>query len=148
TKQLEAALQVPCVTLVPLVKNEKAAQIASGKVKINSANKPVAHSEDVFRTVINSPLSNFAEAIRAIKLSVDLHVTSRSCKVIGFTSTLPNEGKSTLAASLAQLIAQAGGRILLVDCDLRNPSLSRKLGAEANLGVVDVVSRRQSVADA
>ena len=85
---------------------------------------------EVFRTVINSPLSSFAEAIRSIKLTIDLHMDARPCKVIGFTSTLPNEGKSTIAAALAHLIAQVGGRVLLVDCDLRNPTLSRMLSRE------------------
>ena len=103
---------------------------------------------EVFRTVIDSPLSSFAEAIRSIKLTIDLHMDARPCKVIGFTSTLPNEGKSTIAAALAHLIAQVGGRVLLVDCDLRNPTLSRMLSRGAAVGIFDVVAKKASVAEA
>ena len=88
----------------------------------------------VFWAVINSPFSRFAEAIRSIKLAIDLNDGSINGKqVIGFTSSLPNEGKSTIAASLALLVAQTGARVILVDCDLRNPSLTRKLAPGADL---------------
>ena len=110
--------------------------------------KADADDSEVFRTVVDSPLSSFAEAIRSIKLTIDLHMDARPCKVIGFTSTLPNEGKSTIAAALAYLIAQVGGRVLLVDCDLRNPTLSRMLAREAAVGIFDVVSKRTSIAEA
>jgi Homeodomain-like domain len=62
--------------------------------------------------------------------------------VIGITSSLPNEGKSTIAMALAEVIAHGGGRVVLVDCDLRNPSLTRKLAPGAEAGFLDV--RRRS----
>jgi capsular exopolysaccharide synthesis family protein len=86
------------------------------------------------------PLSRFAESIRSIRLAIDLHVTDTSNKVVGITSSLPNEGKSTIAAALAQLIAHAGARVIVVDCDLRNPSLSRSLAPEATAGLVEVIA--------
>ena len=49
---------------------------------------------------------------------------------------------------LAHLIAQVGGRVLLVDCDLRNPTVSRMLSRGAAAGVFEVVSKRTSIADA
>ena len=150
SKQLEAELQVPCVALVPLVKSEKEGQqwyqaIADGRTRELEVTSDDA---TVFRTVVDSPLSSFAEAIRSIKLTIDLHMDARPCKVVGFTSTLPNEGKSTIAAALAHLIAQVGGRVLLVDCDLRNPTLSRILARGAACGIFDVVSKRTPVAEA
>ena len=95
----------------------------------------------------NSPLSRFAEAVRSIKLATNLQETDRSHKVIGLTSSLPNEGKSTIAGALAQLIAYTGGRVILVDCDLRNPSLSRCLAPKATAGIVDVVSGARSLGE-
>jgi succinoglycan biosynthesis transport protein ExoP len=71
-----------------------------------------------------------------------------ACAIVGFTSSLPNEGKSTIAASLAVLMAQAGARVILVDCDLRNPSLSRKLAPKAEHGVLDVIAGRVPLEDA
>ena len=76
------------------------------------------------------PLSRFAESIRSMKLAIDLNPTNTSNKIIGITSALPNEGKSTIAASLAQLIAHAGKQVIIVDCDLRNPVSFRQSCAE------------------
>ena len=91
--------------------------------------------------MIKSPFSRYAEAIRSIKLAIDLSNGSvNGGQVIGFTSSLPNEGKSTISASLALLVAQAGARVILVDCDLRNPALTRKLAPGANSGFLEVIS--------
>jgi polysaccharide biosynthesis transport protein len=65
-------------------------------------------------------------------------------KVIGIVSALPGEGKSTVAANLAQLLASNGSKTLLVDGDLRNPALTRTLGIAADRGVVDAVVAPQS----
>lgn len=142
-KQLEAELQVPCVALVPLVKDEKQNQ----STRNARVHKTIAPVSQVFRTVVDSPLSSFAEAIRSIKLTIDLHAHDRKCKVIGFTSTFPNEGKSTVAAALAYVMAQVGGRVLLVDCDLRNPTLTRMLSRSEAGGVFDVISKRASLTE-
>jgi capsular exopolysaccharide synthesis family protein len=91
------------------------------------------------------PLSRFAESIRSIKLAIDLNPTKTSNKVVGITSALPNEGKSTIAASLAQLISHSGKRVIIVDCDLRNPSLSADLAPNASAGIVEVISGAQSI---
>ena len=88
------------------------------------------------------PLSRFAESIRSIKLGIELSALQSPNKVIGVTSSLPHEGKSTIAASLAQIIAQAGKSVILIDCDLRNPSLSRALAPNAASGLLEVISRR------
>src|SRR5207253_1323560 len=57
-------------------------------------------------------------------------------------------GKSTVAAGLAQLLAQGGARVILVDCDLRNPSLSRSLAPGASVGFLDVVAGKRSFEEA
>lgn len=97
--------------------------------------------------VIDSPLSRYAEAIRAIKVATDLEHVGKSNKVIGITSSLPNEGKSTVAVSLAALIAHSGRRAILVDCDLRNPSLSKALTPHAKLGILDLIDGKAELDD-
>ena len=97
--------------------------------------------------VIGSPFSRFTEAMRSIKLAIDLKEAGKPNKVIAFTSTLPNEGKSTIAASLAQLIAHAGISTILVDCDLRNPSLTRLLAPEATTGFFDLIKGDAEIED-
>jgi capsular exopolysaccharide synthesis family protein len=61
---------------------------------------------------------------------------------------LPNEGKTTLASAMASIIGQSGARVLLVDCDLRNPSLSRTLTPDAKVGFLDVVAGKVPFSDA
>jgi len=143
-EQLESELQTPCIALVPLLKAGLAKQPPRGSIDKTGSTR----ESRVFRTVVDAPLSSFTEAIRAIKLAVDLHTGSRLGKVIGFTSALPNEGKSTISASLAALITQVGGRVILVDCDLRNPSLSRMISPHASVGIVEVIAGRISKKEA
>jgi capsular exopolysaccharide synthesis family protein len=105
----------------------------------------IGNESNPFRVVIQSPFSRFAEAIRTIKLAADLAGDARRSKVIAFTSALPGEGKSTIAGALAQLIAQVGGTVILVDCDLRNPTLSGTLAPKSSCGFVEVVSGTKSL---
>jgi polysaccharide biosynthesis transport protein len=94
----------------------------------------------VGRYVINAPFSRFAEGFRSIKLASDLaKFGSASNKVLGITSALPNEGKSTISEALAQSLAQSGCRTLLIDGDIRNPSLTARLTPAAQVGLIHVI---------
>jgi succinoglycan biosynthesis transport protein ExoP len=99
----------------------------------------------LLRHVVDTPLSVFAESIRALKVSADLAGGTESNRVIGITSSLPNEGKSTISASLAQLSAHSGARVILVDCDLRNPTLSQQLVPKGTPGLLDLVGDVSSI---
>jgi capsular exopolysaccharide synthesis family protein len=140
--QIEAALALPCLSLVPLVQAPRPPK--STKQSRQSDEDPrartVSNAPAVHRTAVGMPLSRFAEAIRSIKLAVDLNPTKSSNQVIGITSALPNEGKTTIAASLAQLIAHAGKSVIIVDCDLRNPSISTSLAPNAAAGLIEVIN--------
>jgi len=102
----------------------------------------------VARFVISSPFSRFAEAFRSIKLAADLSHYGSSNKVVGITSALPNEGKSTVGEALAQTAAQSGLRTLLIDGDLRNPSLTNHLTRSAEMGLIDVLVGKADLKDA
>ncbi|WP_026605961.1 polysaccharide biosynthesis tyrosine autokinase [Methylocapsa acidiphila] len=110
----------------------------SGQGESTVHNQKPAGSRDFLHYVVAAPFSRYAEAIRSVKIAADLSGVLKSHKVIGLTSTLPNEGKSTIAANLAHLIADAGGKAILVDADLRSPSLSHWLAPNAQ-GLIDVV---------
>ena len=86
---------------------------------------------------VDAPNSAYADAIRSVKLSLDAGPDA-GCQVIGLTSYMPAEGKSTIAAGVASQLAATGRRVMLVDCDVRNPSLSRALFPDAKLGLLDV----------
>ena len=140
--QVQSLLQMPCIAVVPLVKKS---QLRRKKLFAEtSGERTVAHDSSVFWRVVDSPSAIFAESIRSIKLAIH-HRGNGSNRVIGFTSALPNEGKSTIAAAVAQLTAKVGGRVIIVDCDLRIPSLSRMWAPGATLGIADVISGARSL---
>lgn len=103
--------------------------------------------DSVGRFVINSPFSRFAEALRSIKLATDLNNYGSPHKVVAITSALPNEGKSTVSEALAQTTAQSGLRTLLIDGDIRNPSLTHRLSRSAEAGLIEVVFGKTDLAD-
>lgn len=139
--QVEAMLHMPCISLVPLLKDVEPKQLHEHTDRASDQGT-IVRRPGVYWAASEMPLSRFAESIRSIKLAVDLNVTNSSNKVVGITSSLPNEGKSTITAALAQLMAHAGARVIVVDCDLRNPSLSRNLAPHASIGLIEVISGR------
>jgi succinoglycan biosynthesis transport protein ExoP len=145
--QIEATLQLPCLSLVPLLKNNehKAPPSRPTPVGKNFEQRTIARNSGIYWAATAMPLSRFSESMRSIKLAVDLNLTQASNKIVGITSALPNEGKSTIVASLAQTIANAGKRVIMVDCDLRNPSLSMNLAPNAGAGIIDVLSGARSL---
>jgi succinoglycan biosynthesis transport protein ExoP len=93
----------------------------------------------ILRVAINAPASAFAETLRSVKLASDVVLPRNPCKVIGFVSVLPHEGKTTAAANFAGLLAAGGAKTLLIDCDLRNPGLTRGLPLVPERGLVEAV---------
>src|SRR5262249_28356297 len=87
-------------------------------------------------------------AVRSIKLLVDLNSKAKQTKTIGVTSCLPNEGKSSVAAAVAPLIAQRGTRVILGDSDLRHYSRSDELSPTSSARFRDVVCGQVDLADA
>ena len=113
---------------------------ADGKVASLSA----AERRARMRVSIDAPASMFAETLRNAKIAFDVVMEDRGSRVIGVISVLPGEGKSTVAANLAGLLAANGARTLLIDGDLRNPGLSRSLGMEAEQGLMEAVVNGQT----
>jgi succinoglycan biosynthesis transport protein ExoP len=83
--------------------------------------------------------------MRRVKVALDAG-TSGSV-VLGVTSVVSHEGRSTVAANLAQVLAATGARTLLVDADLRRPSLSKRLAPGANAGVTEVIEGARRMED-
>ena len=85
------------------------------------------------------PLSGIAEAARAIRTNVLFMNPDHPYKRLLVTSSVPGEGKTTVACSLAIAIAQSGQRVVLVDCDLRRPRLHRVFDRIGDAGVTNVL---------
>ena len=81
----------------------------------------------------NTPLLNnsapfaYAEAYKTLRTNLSFASISKQYKKIIITSAIPNEGKSTVAVNLATTLAESDARVLLIDCDLRKPTLRRLL---------------------
>ncbi|MGY4330313.1 capsular exopolysaccharide synthesis family protein [Bradyrhizobium sp. LB7.2] len=160
TGQVEEQLGANCIAILPALNAASSGakqgdSVVASEAKQSSLlrrftprNDGKNPQPDLLRYVVDNPLSRFAEAVRSVKVAVDLNSIVRENRVLATTSTLPNEGKSTLSTNLAQLMAHGGARVILVDADLRNPSLSRALVPNARIGLVDVVAQKARLEDA
>ncbi len=87
---------------------------------------------------LHRPGSREAEAFRTIRTTL-FHGLRNNEKVLQITSAEPGDGKSTIAVNTALAMAQAGKRVLLIDCDLRRPTLHHLLGLPQEIGFTDVL---------
>ncbi len=81
-----------------------------------------------------------AEALRQLRTNLQFVDVDAPPRVIGITSALPAEGKSTTAVNLAAAFAEAGARVLLVEADLRHPKVATYLGLEGAVGLSNVLA--------
>lgn len=98
-------------------------------------------------TPLSAPHSMYVEALRNIRVAADLSLPS-GCKVMGVLSVLPDEGKTMTAGNYANAIACSGSRVLLIDSDLRHPGLSDEMRLQSGTGIVQVLLKQASLADA
>ncbi len=87
---------------------------------------------------LERPASLYAESLRAIRLAL-LRPRLGGMATVGITSSRPNEGKTTMAISLARVSAMAGSRTLLVDSDVRRPMITQALGLAPRFGLVELL---------
>lgn len=152
-EQVKSVLNTECLALIPRVGQNPNAPRLSYRGVLQMARGPKAlpapsassgalkndqrGRSRMLWNAVDAPNSAYADAIRSIKLSLDSGPDA-GCQVIGLTSYMPAEGKSTIAAGVASQLAATGRRVMLIDCDVRNPSLSRALFPDAKLGLLDV----------
>lgn len=108
TTEVEGRLNLPVLSTIPEVIQPKQGD------PINAAD-----------LIINKPMSSFAEALRGLQLGLALSNVDQQPKVIVVTSSVPSEGKTTIALSLARIAARGGMKAVLVDGDLRRPNVAK-----------------------
>ena len=96
----------------------------------------------------NDPKNPAAEAYRVIRTSVQFAQAGKELQTIALTSCTPNEGKSTTIANLAVVLTQAGKSVLLIDCDMRNPTVHKNFNLSNKVGLSSCISMGTGVDDA
>ena len=144
-------LGLPCFALIPEVPRR-----ALGRHRVQDY-------------IAYKPLSSFAEQLRALRAGLwlgtgagpahrpaqgkdDRHDNGKGGsgrpRVIAVTAARPAEGKTTVALALGRAAAMAGERVLVLDCDIREPALGRLLAPDGNLGLVDCLLGHATLEDA
>lgn len=85
------------------------------------------------------PKSITAESYRSLRTNIQYSSIDKQVKTLVVTSSNAGEGKSTVAGNLAYTFFQGGKRVLIIDCDLRKPSLHRKFNVSNEVGLTDVL---------
>ena len=96
----------------------------------------------------NDPKNPGAEAYRVIRTGIQFAQAGKELQTIALTSCTPNEGKSTTIANLAVVLTQAGKSVLLIDCDMRNPTVHKNFNLSNKIGLSSCISMGTAVADA
>ena len=96
----------------------------------------------------NDPKNPAAEAYRVIRTNIQFAQAGKELQTIVLTSCTPNEGKTTTIANLAVVLTQAGKSVLLMDCDMRNPTVHKSFNLSNKVGLSSCISMGTAVADA
>jgi polysaccharide biosynthesis transport protein len=149
--QLTRELGVSCIAVLPAYRRSKKTQrlvsssttqrelSTSGVTKPKLLNQKNANLPTLLYND-EDPFSSNSEALRNIKVAIDLSNFSHETRTLGVVSALANEGKSSISVSLAIMLASAGRKVLLFDCDFRNPSLTNFLGSQNRAGILELLS--------
>ena len=98
--------------------------------------------------VEKKPKSISAEAYRTLRTNIQYSAFDKKIKSIVLTSSEPGEGKSTTAGNIAISFAQANKKTIMIDCDLRKPSLHRKFKISNMIGLSDILIGKEKIDDA
>lgn len=109
---------------------------------------PKLGQKETIAEVANDPKSSFSEAYRSVRTALQFATDHGVPKNLLVTSSGPGEGKSTTALALARNLTQLGKRVLLIDGDLRNPSLHKTLGLRVEFGLSNLLAGGCTLADA
>lgn len=142
-EELSAISTLPALGSIPL-------QLSSNgylRKRLKTMSNETEKSESLALVTYARPRSEAAEAYRALRTSILLSSFGAPPKVILVTSALPQEGKTTISANSALVLAQRGSRVLLIDADLRRPSIDKLFGFRSRGGLSTLISGVDKIED-
>ena len=115
-------------------------------LKLKDKKPQAPFSGEVAQTKLHKNLEFTAtEQYKLLRTNLDFTLPEGlKCPVIGVTSSMRGEGKSTTAVNLSYVLAEKGSKVLLIDGDLRIPSVSKKMGIKSSPGLTDVLMGKDS----
>lgn len=126
--EVENVTELPSLAVIPRARRTSVEQGAS----LTTAQKNLV--------VLSQSKSQFSESFRALRTSLLLSTAGHPPKFILLTSATPSEGKTTLSTNLACILAQGDARVLLIDADLRRPSVHHRFGMSGKIGLTTVLT--------
>ncbi|MFZ1009558.1 MAG: polysaccharide biosynthesis tyrosine autokinase [Candidatus Sulfotelmatobacter sp.] len=135
TEQAQMISGLPPLGMIPLGSRTAREGASAKRLVIASSSKEAVELITQVR-----PQSQMAESYRALRTSLLLSNLGAPPKVIMVTSALPQEGKTTTSINCAVVLAQKGVRVLLIDADLRRPSIHKTLGMGPRSGLSNVLT--------
>jgi succinoglycan biosynthesis transport protein ExoP len=141
-EQAQVISALPSLGMIPL--GSRSSREVGSRQKL-----ALASSKEAVELVTQSrPRSQMAESYRALRTSLLLTFAGGPPKVILITSALPEEGKTTTSVNSAIVLAQKGTRVLLMDADLRRPSIHKTLGMGPKIGLSNVLTGNATLQEA
>jgi len=98
----------------------------------------------VIQYLASKPLSRFSESIRSLRAGVQMSDVDNPPQVVEVTSASPAEGKTSIALAIAASAASSGKKVVLIDCDLRRPSITQQFGLGEKPGLVEWLAQTAS----
>jgi capsular exopolysaccharide synthesis family protein len=138
TEQAQVISALPSLGMIPL--SSRRGSYGNGHRRLSLAEQSGSSKEAVEIVTQVRPQSQMAESYRALRTSLLLSSLGAPPKIIMVTSARPQEGKTTTSINSAIVLAQKGTRVLLVDADLRRPSVHKSLGMGPRSGLSNVLT--------
>ncbi|MEO1206261.1 MAG: Wzz/FepE/Etk N-terminal domain-containing protein [Pseudomonadota bacterium] len=99
------------------------------------------------KEVKTMPMSRFSRGVKSIRTAINISTKSQPITILGITSSVPREGKTTFSSNLALLHRMTDARTLIVDADFHNPALTRAAAPECDAGLLEVLNGDRALAD-
>ncbi|PYV10932.1 MAG: hypothetical protein DMG23_05875 [Acidobacteria bacterium] len=143
-EDIERLTGMPTLAVIPLAASDRARRAW----RKGAGEKAASSTTPVGLAVLKHPASPLAESYRALRTSVLLSTPGHPPQVILITSSQPNEGKSCTCLNLALTLAQRGGRVVIIDGDLRKPGVASVLGLANGKGLSSILTGAHGLEEA